>query len=95
MSWANGHIGLDDDWYLTGIASPFFVADGSVWSIQAGPNYCCLPRVSISGVFDCVEVQVLKGDHPASWQPWRRGAIYAWLDVQLIDAEVIRRGGPM
>jgi hypothetical protein len=45
--------------------------------------------------YEAVELEVLAGDAPESWEPWRIARDtkrYGWLPVELVDAEVQRRG---
>jgi hypothetical protein len=75
------------------LCPPLRLADMSIWSIQATASHYCTPRTDYRVAFIAAEVAVIHGEHPEAWQPWRKGGVYAWLPLALIDQEIEKRGG--
>lgn len=72
---------------------PLRVADGSLWSIQASEAHACFPRTDYRVGYKAAEVMIVRGDEPHAWRPWKRGDVYAWLPLAMVDQEIARRGG--
>jgi len=73
------------------------LGDGTEISIQASARHYCEPRENDADAYELVEVFVFQGwDAPtlADWiEPYSGEKNYAFVPLDLLEAEVTRRGG--